>query len=196
MSTACARAGQATGPRPTLCNRMGSHINARHDDAVAILDAIRRVVMVLRVGSRAAERRVGLSGAQLFVLQKLDDEGPAGSLNELASRTRTHQSSVSVVVRRLVKQKLIARSHAKKDARQLELSLTPKARAILKRAPDTVQQRLVAAIDALPANDRKHLAAALTRVVDAMGVAGGKPPMFFEEISSTPAERVRSNRRG
>ncbi len=173
---------------------MGSHTNANQTDAIAVLDAIRRVVGVLRVGSRDAERRVGLSGAQLFVLQKLDD-GPARSLNELAERTRTHQSSVSVVVQRLVEQKLVAKSHAKQDARQLELSLTPKARAILKRAPDTAQERLIAAIDKLPARDRKQLANALTRLVDAMGAAGGKPPMFFED--SSPRRRSsRSRKRG
>ena len=36
-----------------------------------ILDAIRRIVQALRVASREAEASVGLSGAQLFVLQKL-----------------------------------------------------------------------------------------------------------------------------
>src|SRR4051794_8130303 len=70
-------------------------------DVRAIMDAIRRIVRVLRVSSRAAEKQVGLSGAQLFVLHKLADT-PALSLNELADRTRTHQSSVSVVVQRLV----------------------------------------------------------------------------------------------
>ncbi len=62
-----------------------------------MLDAIRRIVQALRESSRAAEKRVGLSGAQLFVLQTLG-ESPGLSLNELAERTRTHQSSVSVVV--------------------------------------------------------------------------------------------------
>src|SRR5437763_1011424 len=64
-------------------------------DVRSIMDAIRRIVRVLRVSSRACEKQVGLSGAQLFVLHKLE-EAPALSLNQLADRTRTHQSSVSV----------------------------------------------------------------------------------------------------
>ena len=83
---------------------MGSHTTASGDgrgqaelEARTILDSIRGIVQVLRESSRAAEERVGLSGAQLFVLQKLG-EGGGASLNELAARTRTHQSSVSVVV--------------------------------------------------------------------------------------------------
>ena len=40
-------------------------------DMVAVMDALRRVVRALRVSARAAERRFGISGAQLFVLEKL-----------------------------------------------------------------------------------------------------------------------------
>src|SRR6185312_321205 len=64
-----------------------------------VLDSIRRIVRLLREGTRASEDAVGLSAAQLFVLQKLDPAVPL-SLTELAARTLTHQSSVSVVVSR------------------------------------------------------------------------------------------------
>jgi len=55
-------------------------------------------VQALRVSSRAAERDVGLSAAQLFVLDRLAGADQALCVNELAQRTLTHQSSVSVVV--------------------------------------------------------------------------------------------------
>src|SRR4051812_49679467 len=65
-----------------------------------VLDAIRRVVRTLREASRHSDRVVGVSAAQLFVLQRL--AGTRGlSVNELAARTLTHQSSVSVVVSKL-----------------------------------------------------------------------------------------------
>ena len=82
---------------------MGSNISSPH--AREVLDAIRRIVQALRESSRAAEKGVGLSSAQLFVLQTLQ-ETPGLSLNELAERTRTHQSSVSVVVTKLARQRL------------------------------------------------------------------------------------------
>src|SRR5450432_2546863 len=66
-----------------------------------VLNALRRIVRSLRVSSRTAEQRVGLSGAQLFVLQCLARQSPC-SVSELAARTATDQSSVSVVVSRLV----------------------------------------------------------------------------------------------
>src|SRR5260221_14725566 len=100
---------------------MGANISSAATRVV--LDAIRRIVQALRESSRAAEKHAGLSGAQLFVLQALA-ESPGLSLNELAERTRTHQSSVSVVVTRLSRARLIERSTAPGDARRAELRLS------------------------------------------------------------------------
>ena len=63
---------------------------------ITIMDALRRVVRALRVSARTAERRFGISGAQLFVLERLA-EASAPSVDDLAKRTLTHQSSVSLV---------------------------------------------------------------------------------------------------
>jgi DNA-binding MarR family transcriptional regulator len=151
-----------------------------HNPARRILDSLRRIVQVMRLGSRAAEKRVGLSAAQLFVLQKLA-EAPAMSVNALADRTRTHQSSVSVVVRRLVQRGLVARGESDRDGRRVALSLTPRGRALLAKAPAAAQERLIAALDALPDADRRRLAALLDRVVRASGMSQDHPTMLFED---------------
>ena len=90
---------------------MGSHASA---DARAVLDAIRRIVRLLRQSARAAERRTGMSAAQLFVLQQLRSAGGALTPGELAERTLTHQSSVSVVARRLVDGGLVKRQRRRR----------------------------------------------------------------------------------
>src|SRR5262245_7661013 len=113
----------------------GRPYNSDPASSRAVLDAIRRIVQVLRVSSRAAEREVGLSAAQLFVLDRLAGANQALSVNELAERTLTHQSSVSVVVQKLEKHGLIGRGRAANDARRMELSLTPAARKLLSKAP-------------------------------------------------------------
>src|ERR1051326_4204477 len=71
------------------------------EDLTRSMDAIRSIVRALRLNTREIELKIGISLAQLFVLQQVA-ERPAESLNDLADRTATHQSSVSVVVRRLV----------------------------------------------------------------------------------------------
>lgn len=168
------------------------------DDVRAVLDAIRRIVRVLRVSSRAAEKQVGLSGAQLFVLHKLAD-APALSLNELAGRTRTHQSSVSVVVQRLVDRGLVARVRSDADGRRLELSLTPQAKALLRKAPGAAQEKLVEALERMPAAGRRQLARLLHKLVHDTGIDGEAAEMFFADGvdgGDGPADDARPRRRG
>lgn len=82
-------------------------------------------------------------------------------VNDVAARTFTHQSSVSVVMRRLVEQGLVAKLAASDDRRRQELELTAAGRRALGRAPAPVQARLIAAMAALPASQRSALAQAL-----------------------------------
>lgn len=155
-------------------------MQSKMKETTAVLDGLRRIVRVLRESSREAESKLGVSGAQLFALKALS-EARQLSLSELAERTRTHQSSVSVVVKRLVRSKLVARKASPEDARQLELSLTPRGRALLKRAPNAAQDRLILAVEALPRGERQALGRVLAHLSEAMGAADTAPQMFFEE---------------
>lgn len=150
-------------------------------DEQKILESIRRIVRALRLSSRAAQKRVGLSGAQVFVLQKLSEESPT-SLNGLAERTFTDQSSVSVVVSRLVADGLIEKRKALDDARRLELSLTKKGSLFLRKAQiDLAQERLIEAIESMDPAVRGRLAKDLVWIVEKAGFAGEEPSLFFED---------------
>src|SRR5580765_5939699 len=94
------------------------------------MNAVRSIVRAFRVNTRAIELKMGISLAQLFVLQQLA-ERPSDSLNELAERTATHQSSVSVVVRRLVERGYVTRTTSTADKRRIEIDVTPVSRSLL-----------------------------------------------------------------
>ena len=161
----------------------------------AVLDSIRRIVRALRESSRNTERSVGLGAAQLFVLQRLAGAAPL-SINELAERTLTHQSSVSVVVSRLVRGGLVARTRAPADGRRVEITLTPAGRALLERAPAPAQDRLIGALGLLGVGGRKDLAKHLGRLVEAMALPPHHPPMFFERaprLEKQNQKRQKSN---
>jgi DNA-binding MarR family transcriptional regulator len=149
-------------------------------EAIEVLDHLRRIVRVLRESSRESEALLGVTGAQLFVLKALAGS-PALSLNDLAARTRTHQSTVSVVVSRLVTRGLVRRAPSAADRRRVELSLTSRGRALLSRAPLAAQHALIEGIERLPRAQRKGLAAALRSLVGAMQLQDEAPAMFFEE---------------
>jgi len=163
-----------------------------------VLEALRRVVQALRVTARDAELRHGVSAAQLFVLHLLARDGPA-SVNELAERSFTHQSSVSVVIARLAAAGLVARDRSTEDRRRAVVALTSSGRALLRRVPEPAQTRLVAALASVTATERSALARGLEALVREMGIADGRTGMFFEEVTtrrrarSTPP-RTRSRR--
>jgi DNA-binding MarR family transcriptional regulator len=152
------------------------------------MDALRRVVRALRLTARDAERSAGISGAQLFVLQSLADQ-PASSLNDLAERTLTDQSSVSVVVKRLTARKLVARKASPVDARRVELSLTPAGRRLLARCPEPTQARLVLSLKRLETRELDDITKGLTALVREMGIQDAAPEMLFDD--ETPAHRHR-----
>jgi len=166
------------------------------------LRALRRLVRALRLADRAAESRLGLSAAQLFVLERLA-EGPVGSMAELAGRTLTDASSVSVVVQRLAERGLVVRATAPDDARRTTLRLSASGKRLLAAAPRSPQAELIDSLEQLSAGERKELEGLLERVVRGMGIDEQAPaPMFFEGETRThrrrtqPPTRARTRSRG
>jgi DNA-binding MarR family transcriptional regulator len=162
----------------------------------AVVDALRRIVRELRLSAREAERGAGISGAQLFVLQALASQS-AASLNELAERTVTDQSSVSVVVKRLVARNLVTRRPSRADARRVELAVTASGRKLLARCPEPTQVKLVSALRRLSARELHELTAGLAGLIREMGLGETSVRMFFDDespsgaVSAAPARRTR-----
>ena len=152
------------------------------------MNAVRSVVRALRLNTRSIEGKLGISLAQLFVLQQLVDK-PAESLNELAERTATHQSSVSVVVRRLVDRGLVTRVASEADRRRVHIALTPAGAAMVRGAPPTVQSDLMHGMSRMTPDQRATLAELLEVWLLASSIDLATPPMMFED---EPSARVAS----
>lgn len=160
---------------------MGTH--SIQSDTKAVLDAIRILVRALRVSSRACETASGRTSAQIFVLEQLAAHGSL-SVNELAAHTFTHQSTVSVVVSRLIDDGLVARAPSKSDARRIELSLTMKGMRAHQRAPRTAQQEIARVIRAMTPAKRKKFGKLFQELVTEAGFSVKRPPLFFEDATS------------
>ena len=125
-----------------------------------IVNSLRVIVKALRASGREAEQTLGISGAQLQMLQELRDR-PAQSINQLAARTYTHQSSVSMVVSKLVENGLVTRSPSRADARKVVISLTSAGKGLLRRSPLTAHGRIVTALRSMPREQLQELADSL-----------------------------------
>jgi chlorobactene glucosyltransferase len=124
-----------------------------------------------RSGERSACRAAARSSGRAFTPRSSTRSGssrrPARSLSELAERTHTDPSSVSVVVQRLVERGLVTRTAAPDDRRRTELAATAAGRALLRRAPQSPTRRLERALESIGEQE----AAALARKLAALAAA-------------------------
>jgi DNA-binding MarR family transcriptional regulator len=148
-------------------------------DMVTVVDSIRSIIQTVRNSGRDTEQKLGISSAQLYVLAELRDK-PALSINELADRTYTHQSSVSMIVARLVESRLVTRSASSRDGRRLSITLTAAGRAILRKSPDPVQTRLVSALRSMSRAELKELAGGLAILTDILGEQSPPGPVSLK----------------
>jgi DNA-binding MarR family transcriptional regulator len=158
-----------------------------NDAATRSMVAARRLVQALSRSARAVEASSGISGAQLFILRQLASAPGAVSVNELATLTHTHQSTVSVMLNPLVERHLVTRTPSPDDGRRMLIALTPRGRALAKTGPATVQTQLVEGLARLPEAQREMLANALEAWLEAAGLASEGAPLFFEHDTRSPS---------
>lgn len=168
----------------------------RHDDETrAILDAVRRILRHVRNVAATSHGSLGITAAQLFVVQTLAEAEGDLSVNELAERTYTDQSTLSVVAQRLEDLGLIVRRRSAEDRRRVHLSVTAKGRALVRRNIPSPQHGLLEGIRRLPPGARAGLATHLKDLVRAMGLDQAPAPMMFEDDARSPGRRGRAPRR-
>ena len=164
-------------------------MDANRTHVRAILDGFRVLVASLASASRMSELKLGVTGAQHFLMQQLM-EGGEMSVNQLAERTHTHQSTVSTVVSKLVAKGLVNRVRSDADARVQLLSLTAQGRQKLRKGSNTIQDRLIRSIEKLPSSEQRALSTLLERVIEAAGLVTSKPSLFLE-----PAKQPRKGQK-
>ena len=72
------------------------------------------------------------------------------------------------------------------DSRRVELSLTARGRAVLRKTPATVaQQNLAASLERLSRADADALARILKKIVVGMGEGDAPAPMLFDDAQKT-----------
>lgn len=144
------------------------------------MDYIRHIFKALRVSSSQFEKDIGLSAAQIFVMKKLKDE-PGLSINDLANRTVTHQSSVSVVVKKLEEQKLVQRSTSKEDSRKVVVYLTQEGEGRLASIPKALQENMIEVLHGMSAEKTMTLAQIMKEFVQKAGIVDSQIAPMFDE---------------
>jgi DNA-binding MarR family transcriptional regulator len=134
----------------------------------AVLRASRVLVAVAARSLAAVDRDVTL--AQYRALVVLASRGPQRP-SELADALAVHPSTITRLCDRLVAQRLVLRSEAPNNRREVSIRLTAKGRRLV----DTVTQRRRAEIAAIVARVPAKERATMVHALHSLGEAAGEP---------------------
>jgi DNA-binding MarR family transcriptional regulator len=145
---------------------------------LALLQKFRIVIRAAQRHSQWVEKQCGVSGAQLWVMQELD-EHPGLRVGELARRMAIHQTTVSNLLYGLEKRGLIGKERDRSDQRVVKLALSESGKALLDAAPKPARGLLPEAMRKLDGDAMALLDQGLQALIDGIG-------LLDEDFSSQP----------
>lgn len=140
---------------------------ARQKLPLQVLMKFRLIINSTKRHFKWVEQQCGINGAQLWALWEIH-RAPELRVTELATAMAMHQSTVSIMLNRLVKAKLIERTRSGDDQRVVRLSITQAGMKLLGRAPKPARGVLPEALHHLPQRALVSLDDLLGRVLKEM----------------------------
>lgn len=122
---------------------------AQREAALEVLKKFRQVFRAAKLHFSAVEKRAGVTGAQLWALCELDDQ-PGVRVTDLATAMALHQSTVSNLIDKLMRKRLIRRDRGDIDGRVVRLYLTAAGERVVRSAPQPARGVLPDALEHLP----------------------------------------------
>jgi len=150
------------------------------DEAVGIVDGLRRIVRAIELYSQEIYKNFGLTGPQLWALKTLGRRGPLAT-TDLAKALAVQPSTLSVLVDRLVKRGLVRRQRPRADRRFVEITLTAEGVALAGRAPEPAQGRLLHGLRALSVRELRAVQSSVERLVEMMEASDVEARFFFSQ---------------
>ncbi len=133
-----------------------------------VLVALRRVIRATDLYSRHLAKTTGLTAPQILLLQTIRDKGEV-TISELASDMSLSQPTVTTILDRLEKRKLVYRERLEKDKRKVHAYLTELGHEMLKDAPTPLQEQFAQQFSELQEWEKTMIIASLQRVAQMMG---------------------------
>ena len=125
-----------------------------------------------------------LTPEQAYVLDILHAAGGTTTINRIVAMTQRKHNSISALVDRMARQRLLKKTRNRRDRRVFSIHSTPKGEALLAKMP---RNSLHQAFSCLEPGDKKELARLLQLVMEhAYRLAGTESPIpaYSEEDSA------------
>jgi DNA-binding MarR family transcriptional regulator len=150
---------------------------AQREAALEVLKKFRQVFRAAKLHFSAIEKRAGVTGAQLWALCELDEQ-PGVRVTDLAAAMALHQSTVSNLIDKLLRKRLIRRDRGDIDGRVVRLYLTAAGERVVRSAPQPGRGVLPDALEHLPPTALRGLDQQLANLLRRMRVKASDGAMI------------------
>jgi len=133
----------------------------------AVLVALRRVIRATDLHSKHLAKTTGLTAPQILLLQTIRNKGDV-TIGEIANEMSLSQATVTTIIDRLEKRKLVYRERSKEDKRKVHAHLTDTAIETLKSAPIPLQDQFARQYADLQEWEQTMIISSLQRVAQMM----------------------------
>jgi DNA-binding MarR family transcriptional regulator len=169
-----------------------THEPARADSELSVdeqvLVELRRIIRAAQMSAKELARVAGLTTSQLVVLDLLKSH-TAMTPGQIARAMNLTQATVTILLDRLQARGLIERQRGERDRRTVQVRLTATGKQRLAHAPQSLQQRFLAAFSRLEAWEKTYLLSALQRLTLLMDTAAlDAAPLLEVGSIDRPAE--------
>lgn len=114
-------------------------------------------------------KKTGLTGAQLWIMQQVYNFNGISN-SELSKNLTIHVSTCSLLVNKLIKKNLIEKTRDPKDERKIVLTLSPKGKQLMAKAPKSPEGAIPSTLKKLTIEDLEELNTVLTKFAKKMKV--------------------------
>ncbi|HEY5692566.1 MAG TPA: MarR family transcriptional regulator [Cyclobacteriaceae bacterium] len=140
-------------------------------EAIEILIDIRKIVRSINLESKRVQKDFGISIPQLLCLGHINrTQNKVATHKELMDLLSLNSSTVTGIINRLEKNKLVKRLPKSGDKRVTSIGITPEGGEVVLKSPDILHDQLVNKIRGLPQSTQIKIKEALTIIVEAMEI--------------------------
>jgi DNA-binding MarR family transcriptional regulator len=134
-----------------------------------ILTHFREIFIQAKSELKDNVKKTGLTGAQLWIMQQVYNFNGISN-SELSKNLTIHVSTCSLLVNKLIKKNLIEKTRDPKDERKIVLTLSPKGKQLMAKAPKSPEGAIPSTLKKLTIEDLEELNTVLTKFAKKMKV--------------------------
>jgi len=138
-------------------------LSHRNSNIYELLISLRRITRSMDLHSKQLEKKYGLTGPQLIILQVISSEGEI-AIGNLAKKVSLSQATVTNIVERLEQKGILRRAKLGADKRLVFVGATDKAHELLLYKPTLFQKKFITEFEKLEQWEQTQMLSSLQRL--------------------------------